>query len=60
MNHELYRDTASARASASADMLPFVMNSNDLDEFRRMTADRFTCHAVDSADFTHLPTETAQ
>ncbi len=29
----------------------FVMNSNYLDEIRRMTADRFTYHAVDSAAF---------
>lgn len=29
----------------------FVMNSNYLDEIRRMTADRFTYHAVDSVAF---------
>ena len=29
----------------------FVMNSNYLDEIRRMTADRFAYHAVDSAAF---------
>lgn len=29
----------------------FVMNSNYLEEIRRMTADRFTYHAVDSAAF---------
>ncbi|MDZ3993202.1 class I SAM-dependent methyltransferase [Pseudomonas sp. Teo4] len=35
----------------------FVMNSNYLEEIRRMTDDRFVYHAVDSADFTDLPTE---
>lgn len=55
MNHELYRATALCDGAHL-----FVMNSCYLDEFRRMTAGRFTCHAIGSADFTHLPTETAQ
>jgi len=63
-----YLPLSGARVSSpqeALDALPdgahlFVMNSNYLDEIRRMTAGRFTYHAVDSADFTHLPTETAQ
>ncbi|MCI0912597.1 class I SAM-dependent methyltransferase [Pseudomonas putida] len=35
----------------------FVMNSNYLEEIRRMTDGRFVYHAVDNADFTDQPTE---
>lgn len=63
-----YLPLSGARVSSpeqALDALPagahlFVMNSNYLEEIRRMTDGRFTYHAVDSADFTHLPTETAQ
>ena len=60
-----YLPLSGARVSSpqeALDALPdgahlFVMNSNYLEEIRRMTDGRFVYHAVDSADFIDSPSE---